>query len=176
LKPEQPKQVIQKGPLIVNNAKSIPTKTKHSRRVSSDFVQPEPAAAHKNEGCILTKVKRVFVQPSQDKPNLPPSPAFIEATKAAPSLNMKKQIGFSSDEFEIPDDTLFHGNAVHLLPSGLSKELVLVSSSQGSGDSGSVGMLVNSAHLSGSAGSQNFNAKGVTILAEKLSKRLPKQE
>lgn len=61
------------------------------------------------------------------------------------------------------------------MPSGLAKELVLVSSSQGSGDSGSGGMI-NSAQLSGSTGSQNNNSKGVTILAEKLSKRLPKAD
>lgn len=62
---------------------------------------------------------------------------------------------------------------MQLVPGGLAKELVLVSSSQGSGDS-SVGALINSGQLSGSTGSQQINTKGVTFIAEKLSKRLPK--
>jgi len=51
-----------------------------------------------------------------------------------------------SDDLEFPEDGLgFRGDAVQIMPSGLAKELVLVSSSQGSGDSGSAGALINSA-------------------------------
>lgn len=64
------------------------------------------------------------------------------------------------------------------MPSGLAKDLVLVSSSQGSADSNSGGALMNTGsntgQLSNSNGSQQINTKGVTIIAEKLSKRLPK--
>jgi hypothetical protein len=64
------------------------------------------------------------------------------------------------------------------MPSGFAKELVLVSSSAGSADSaamsGTAGALVNSDPLSGSNGSQQINSNGITRIAEKLSKYLPK--
>jgi hypothetical protein len=64
------------------------------------------------------------------------------------------------------------------MPSGLAKELVMVSSSAGSADSaamsGSAGALVNSGPLSGLNGSQQINSNGITRIAEKLSKFLPR--
>ena len=63
------------------------------------------------------------------------------------------------------------------MPSGLAKELVLVSSSAGSGYSASLSAsaeaLVNSGPLSGSNGSQQLNTNNITAIVEKLSKCLP---
>lgn len=182
MRQERPMQRKQSMPKSVLGAQSsIPTKPLdksrlQSKRVSMEFVSDEELLKHSNEnagGMLFLKANQLEapqMEPIAKKSFFPPSPAFIQGSKASPT---QQKIAFRKESAEFAEE-LFRGNAVQLMPSGLAKELVLVSSSQGSGDSNSGGALINSGQLSGSTGSQQINTKGVTFIAEKLSKRLPR--